>query len=438
MARKYGFHLVIIGFLALFFSCTTTKKLPPAKDTQIVKAEDNKPKKEVDTAKWKDSTNTNNPDLPDVPANKGNEGNNTKKDETGTNKKIYTIAMVIPFSSSESDARFLQYYAGAKIAAEELEKEGISLEINVFDANDKVAISTIDVGNTQLIFAPNDESQLKSLIEIGKAHQIPVVSPFFSLSSVENNPYYIQLKPSLKSHFAAIVNHIASKFNSKDVVLVARDTKTDRSWLKYFQTSAKLSFHLTEEKTFTELFIKEDSLNQGVNVFGPMLAKGKKVFVFPNYSYKDELYLYNAMRRLQAEKAGHEVNVYGMSILKDSDKMTFDYFEQLNIRIPTSKHVDGDKEELKAFDVKFYDKFGALPDNDSYEGSDNMLFIGRSISKYGTDFQYKLKEDNNYYLQTAFDIKACRNEDSIHEVDYFENKHLDILEFNGLKFIRTK
>jgi hypothetical protein len=219
---------------------------------------------------------------------------------------------------------------------------------------------------------------------------------------------------------------------------VVRDTKTDRSWLKYFQAAAKSAYNLTEEKPFTEYFIKEDSVNQGSNVFGPMLNKGKRVFVFPNYSYKDEMYLYGAMRRLQAEKAGRHVNVYGMSILKDSEKMTFDYFQQLNIRIPTSKYVDSESEEVKAFDAKFYDKFGALPDIDAYEGCDNLLFIGRNISKYGRNFQYNLNEDRGYYLQTSFDIQPFKGEESVNSLDYFENKHLDILEFNGLKFVLAR
>ncbi len=435
MFKKYNFQHFIFVVIMILASCTPSKKIIQDKDTQVVKADD---KKDVEVGKWNDKTNDTNPPIKDEGTKKGNETNDVNKTDAINPKQLYRIAMVIPFSASESDQRFLQYYAGAKIAAEALESEGINLEIDVIDANDKVALSNIDMSHTNLIFAPNDETQLKSLIEVGKNNKIPVVSPFFSLSSVENNPFYIQMKPSLRSHFAAMVDHIATHFISKDVVIVSRDTKNDKSWLKYFQTYAKTVFGSTEENVFAELSVKEDSINNGVNVFGPMLAKGKKVFIFPNYSYKDELYLYGAMRRLHAEKAGREVNVYGMSILKDSEKMTFDYFAQLNVRIPTSKFVDTEKEEVKSFDSKFYDKFGALPDNDSYEGCDNLLFIGRNMSRYGPNFQYNLKDDKNYYLQTAFDIQPYKNEESTNQLDYFENKHLDILEFNGLKFVLAK
>lgn len=434
MNKKYTLQWLIPALGFLLYSCVPTKKIVTTEDTQIVKADEKKKKDEVDVKVWKDTLTDKIPPKDEV-IKKGKEDGGKSNER---NKQIYNITLVIPFSSLESDVRFLQYYAGAKVAAEKLEAEGINLDVNVVDANDKVAIANIDVKNTHLIFAPNDEAQLKSLIEVGKANEVPVVSPFFSLSSVENNPYYIQLKPSLKSHFSAMVKHMSENFSNKDVVLVVRDTKTDRSWLKYFQAAAKSAYNLTDEKPFTEYFIKEDSVNQGSNVFGPMFNKGKRVFVFPNYSYKDEMYLYGAMRRLQAEKAGRNVNVYGMPILKDSEKMTFDYFQQLNVRIPTSKYVDSDSEEVKAFDVKFYDKFGALPDIDAYEGCDNLLFIGRNISKYGRNFQYNLNEDRDHYLQTSFDIQPYKGEDSINTLDYFENKHLDILEFNGLKFVLAR
>jgi Receptor family ligand binding region len=431
MNNKYFFQIIISALFLVLYSCTPTKKIVTKDDAQIVKADEKQKKDEVDVKVWKDTLTDKIPPKDEV-IKKGKDSSD-KSDER--NKQIYNIALVIPFSSTESDVRFLQYYAGAKVAAETLEAEGINLEVNVVDANDKTALANLDVKNTHLIFAPNDEAQLKSLIEVGKANQVPVVSPFFSLSSVENNPYYIQLKPSLKSHFSAMVKHMVENFSNKDVVLVVRDTKTDRSWLKYFQAAAKSAYNLPEEKPFTEYFIKEDSVNQGSNVFGPMLNKGKRVFVFPNYSYKDEMYLYGAMRRLHAEKASRTVNVYGMPILKDSEKMTFDYFQQLHVRIPTSKYVDSESEAVKAFDVKFYDKFGALPDMDAYEGCDNLLFIGRNISKYGRNFQYNLNEDRGYYLQTSFDIQPFKGEESVNDLDYFENKHLDILEFNGLKFV---
>ena len=84
------------------------------------------------------------------------------------------------------------------------------------------------------------------------------------------------------------------------------------------------------------------------------MLQGKKVFIFPNYSYKDELYLYNAMRRLLAERGIHEITVYGMPILKDSEKMGFDFFSGLHIHVPASRYIDNSREEVKSFDRKFF------------------------------------------------------------------------------------
>ncbi|MFN8318569.1 MAG: hypothetical protein U0V54_04005 [Saprospiraceae bacterium] len=349
----------------------------------------------------------------------------------------FDLAVVLPFNDNESNERFLQYYGGMKLAADELQMEGYDLTVKVYSADEANLMNQLQTDGQQLIFAPSEETTLKQILEYGKSQNIPVVSPFFSLSTVENAPNYVQLKPSLRSHFVSIIKHALQQHSVEDIVLVGRNTKNDKAWFKFFQATAAEIGGGEGVKAIKEFFVLDDSLATGINVFGELMLQGKKVFIFPNYSYKDELYLYNAMRRLLAERGIHEITVYGMPILKDSEKMGFDFFSGLHIHVPASRYIDNSREEVKSFDRKFFDRYGALPEGDAYEGFDHFLFIARHLSQYGADFARYLSTDSGQYLQAKFDVRGVKSEGSPAEIDYFENKHLDILYFNGSRFVQA-
>ncbi|MBK8113009.1 MAG: hypothetical protein IPK46_23275 [Saprospiraceae bacterium] len=349
----------------------------------------------------------------------------------------YDVAVVLPFSETAGNERFLQYYGGMKLAAEELALEGHDFTIRVYNAEESGVLDQLEQDNSKLIFAPSDEHLLKKMVDLGKSKNATVISPFFSLSTVENAPSFIQLKPSLKSHFSSITTHVLSNYNANEVVLVGRNTKADKAWFKYFQATAAEISGQPLEKIFSEYWVLDDSLSLGSRVFYDLIESGKNVFIFPNYSYKDELYLYNAMRRLLAEKGSYPVTVYGMPIIKDSEKMGFDFFSGLNVHVPASRYVVEFREEVKSFDRKFFDHFGALPETDAYEGFDHMLFIGRHLSEYGESFAPYLSTDTGQYLHSKFDVRAAHTEGSASEIDYFENKYLEILRFDGTRFVKA-
>lgn len=423
-----------IFLLSLLFllSCTASRRAKKD-DVQIVKANDKENDKDVVTPKT-----DNDNDARTGGKDSSTKDAGTKRENVGIKKSSYNLSLFLPFTRNDADRKYLQFYAGAKLASQVLEEEGVNLTIEVADVKDLSALNKLNVDNTHLIFGPNDEQSLKPIIDFGKKNKIPVVSSWFSLSSVEDNPYYIQLKPSSRAHFSAMVAHIKKNFAAKDVVIVGRESKNDRTWFSYFQAEAKRYYGVTDEFVFTEKIISDSLLIHSNRVFFELLSMGKKVFIFPNYSYKDENYLVQSFKKLSAELGGKKIYTYGMPILKDSELITKEMYEKLNIRIPASKFVNSGTEEIRSFDIKFLDMFGSLPDADAYEGYDNMLFIARCLARYGTNFQYLLKEDKSYYLQTAFDIQPIKSDNSANEMDYFENRHLDILEYDGFKFSKIQ
>jgi hypothetical protein len=415
-----------------FYSCSTSKKTIKD-DVQIVKADDKTTKE--DDLKKEENKDKEIKD-PIEPSKDKDEG--VKKDGVlidGTKPKTYeTRKITVLLPSISDDNRYLQFYAGLKIAAEELEIEGLNLEVEVLDTKESTDLSFIDFTSTDLIFAPNNENQIKKLIEITKGKKTKVVSSWFSLSNVEKSPHYLQLKPSLRSHFRTIVEDINSRFSIKDAVILVRNTKSDLAWLKYFQTYAKNILGTSDAIPIAEYIVSEDSITSGKSVFTNLIySKGKKIFILPNYSYKDENYINGVLRKLVADKGNKQIHLYGMPILKDSEQFNLDHMYHLKVKVPNSRWVDKEQEIVKNFNLKFYDRYGSLAEVEAYEGYDNFLFIARNLAMHGENIFRDMDSDHNY-IQTTYHIKPLKLEDSRNEFDYYENMHLHILEFNGKSF----
>ena len=196
----------------------------------------------------------------------------------------------------------------------------------------------------------------------------------------------------------------------------------------------------SDENHLQEFMLSQDSIDIGETAFDSIFVVDKtNVMIIPNWSFKDEAFVYGALRRLSVEKGITDVVVYGMPIMIESDKINFDQYNSLNMRVARSKFVDEYDGDVARFKRDFVNKYGALPTDDAFEGYDNLMFIGRNLKKHGKNFQYFLNKDQGYYLQAKYNVEATRKDspdDRLQKINYFENKNVDIIEFKNNRFAR--
>lgn len=367
-------------------------------------------------------------------------------------ESVYDITYFIPFdansymnSANRSD-RFIQYYSGMLVATNILEKEGVSLNINVVDEKKRKFENILKeevTRETDVIVGPYSRNSLKEAAQYAKSNEIPIVSPWQASSKIaEKNPFYVQLRPNLDEHYYSIFEDVKKNFEKEQVHIVGRLTNlNDGKRIKKLQRMAKDVWGESDEDILIEEFLNQDSINVGETAFDSIFIKDEPiVIIIPNWSFEDEGFIYGALRRLSVEKGLTKVIVYGMPIMLESEKINFDYYSSLNMRVARSKFVDEGDYDVMRFRRDFVNTYGALPTDDAYEGYDNLMYIGRNLKEYGKNFQYYLNEDQGYYLQAAYKVEETRQDDESdapREIDYFENKKVDIIEFKGNRFVRN-
>jgi len=377
----------------------------------------------------------------------------TQTSYTENYKESYNIKILIPLGANKTTdaefekSRFIHFYAGVLSALEKLDDESIKFNITVIDTDTNTAKSTDRIDEilnpgTDLIIGPNDKDDIKIFAEKCKEKSIPLVSPWqTSTKTTTENPFYIQMKPNLKEHYLRLVQAATRDFKVGEVVIVGRNNKETKSWITYLEELAAVTSGKKNTKFFDTHFISQDSTTFGIAIYAPIFKNPKiKAILLPQYSYNDEDYVYNCLRKLIAEKGTKNIVVYGMPLIYESERIEFDFYRSLNMRLVVSDFLDENSEEIKFFRRKYLDIYGHIPTVDAIKGYDMMLYIGRNLWKYGKKFQFQLENEPSTYLSSNYAIKKSMVEENYeisdpNKFDYFENKHLDIIEFKESKFV---
>lgn len=403
--------------------------------------------------------------------NNPNNGTDTNPDEGSTNtegqtnapldfptemKASYNVAMMLPFVTNKFNAFdseiyaksewAIQYYGGAQIALDRLKNEGISLNINTLDTQGNEGKVNTEISNNpaiqnaDLIIGPYRSVNVRQVAQYAKDKQIPVVSPYSAASNVSNdNPFLVQVNPSLNTHIEKITEHALSKFNADQIVLVVRDKAEEKARLSLFQDAHKTIKKSDDVSAFREFVIEDDGKYDDLDVAiaDYIVQGGSTVFIVPTWA--NEVFVNNFLRQVEiARKSYDQVTIYGMPQWMEYANTDYTYFEKLDVHLSNSFFIDKNTDNTRAFRQIFYDRYGKRADKAAYLGYDVMLYFGRQIHNRGTQFQQFLPENTSDMLHAKFMFEPIFDEapgtDAAAPIERYENRFVHLLEFENYQW----
>jgi len=366
----------------------------------------------------------------------------------------YNVAMLLPFVSdspaspgmqvNRKSLIAIQFYAGVQLALEQLTSEGVNVDLAVFDTRAesgqvKYIMDKGEVLNADLIIGPYRNSSVKVAADFAKQYQKPVVSPFTPHERItDDNPYFIQMNPGLKSHMRAILKHIGQEHSADQITLVALDNGTERARLEQFQQVHKEMAGSNNVDPLNELIItREIAEEETLPIDTTLFVEGRKaIYVFPSWS--SERQIYDFLRKINLAKGSdNQLMVYGMPQWQKFEY--YDYYERLNVHLPTAVFLDKYDRRVSAFKTQYLDRYGDLPDDNAYLGYDTMLFFGRQLGAKGVNFHKILDQLDDNMMTGYFDFeRQVHNGQSVEGdlrlFDQFENSNLNIIQFKDYRF----
>lgn len=439
------YWLGIILSFCLFSSCVPKKKYVdtrPTTKTTKPKKEDNEPTqsqtKKVREIEW---TFTDEKSKPPI---------GTKKSVNQDLRSSYNLALLLPLNASGTSGqqfiekgtvenRFIQFYAGAKMAIEEY-KGSSRINVQVFDSSKKSFESILDQSNfndQDVIIGPYDKSKIKKAALYAESSRAVLISPWQASKKIaEKNAAYVQLKPNLEDHYYTIARDACTDYMPEQIYLIGRKgNQTDAARFKYFNSISKEK----HGRALNEYLIIEDSLNFGETAFDSTLFDREAAFIIPNWKSADESFVYTCMRRLRVEKGIQKIRVYGMPIVGESDKINFDLYLNLDAHVAQSRFFDKSNNTIKAFRRNYFNKYNVLPGKDACEGYDIMKYTLNNLDANGKNFQFFLDQDINNYLLTKFNVERYlvdpeEDANDLKNIEYFLNNHVQLLHFKSGNF----
>jgi hypothetical protein len=446
-----------ILFLLSFTSCTISKISGNDHAKVYMPDENNKITQIVDTVRpdtliWIEDTKVMENDTQNI-----NDIQNYKTEIPTEKYKIdvlipmdsYTVAGSLEDIEQSSTNVMLHYYGGMIMALVDMKEKGANFTVNVYDApveQDRVNdyLETAEKNKPDIIIGPNEKEQLKKVNEFGRKYGIPVVAPWRAIPNCSNNNSdYIQLKPGLDSYYELMITDIDEKFSPEDVFIVGSDDSQSKNRIKNILEMHKVNS--SGSKDYNQMivpFIKLESDKPVFSAFFNSPSKSKAI-ILPNWSVKDEDFLFTCLRKLNIEKSTNELVVYGMPILLNSEKISYDIFKRLNVRIVSPNFLDETDIMVREFKLNFYKQFNVFPEPEAYEGYDMMAFIGSNMLEYGSKFYKEIENKEIDLLTTGYSLSKQKTENSENPVNdsesmFFENKKLFIIGFENNSFIKIK
>ena len=379
-------------------------------------------------------------------------------------KNTYNIVIVLPFMSggsnrsAETEAksiRALEFYEGVQLAYDSLKREAISLNISVFDTKDNDSIiQTLLIKeeflNADLIIGPMAGNELRSLAAFAQTYQKAIISPLNPKEiSTEDNPYFIQFNPTARMQARNLVKfaELSTIRRAKNIVLVG--TKDDSLAMEQFQQeyanlkrdpNLRVSQYMSPDGKFSSDGLKSQCKRGQCNLV--LVLSNKESFVLTLARS-----LHESIGWKQGEVSTQEDYVlFGQSQWRYFETVAPEYFESTRLHILAESFADLTDPNTVRFKEAYFSKYGMPPREFAYTGFDLMIFFGRMLKKYGTDFRTNLSKEIYKGRSTSIKIEPVFRTRNIikgteiiseNATTRYENTFLNIIKFEQFTFIKA-
>ena len=367
-------------------------------------------------------------------------------------KQVFKISLLLPLlaDAEEKDSsdvntenagvekitsrqhNFLDFYQGFLLAVDSLKREGLSLNLSVYNTNKSLAeskkiLNEKGLRESDLIIGPVYPELLEPFANYSRENRINIISPLSQNDALlKGNPYYFQINPSLLIQFDEFASKINFCTESNLMVIYEDDSlKTDvnekyKSFIeqRINQCEGAESIHFKELKYTPGGFAAEvkEKLNQS------MTDQKENVFIIPS---ENEAFVSDFLSHLFALTTyyNYKVKVYGFPRWQKFKNIPIEYFYKLNVHVFTPFFVDYNKRDVKLFVDDYRHFYRSEPSQYSFQGYDIGLYFLKALKKYGLDFKYCLRNHDVDLLQSNYKFIQQSS------VDGFDNKSVFLINY---------
>ena len=325
----------------------------------------------------------------------------------------------------------LEFYEGASLAIDSLNKNGISVKMQVFDlqsqnGNINRLIQNATFEQFDMIIAQASGQEINQLALIAKELKIPFINATHPNDrGIRENPYFLIANPTLNAHLEFLQQQIVNKWSTANIIWIRRKNDVDNKLEDSFK---EINGRKGNKKIAFNTFAIGDL--PSIQEISPLIDTTKtNVFIAGSLDDKFGASLVNALNSYTKKGL---LNVVGMPNWENLKEIQMAKFTGLTIYFSSPFYISPTNSWAKEMDELFKNNIYTKASLSAFKGFELTYYFASVFSKHGRVYV----EDPADVLFTPLNdlsFKAVKTKGPEGPVDYFENKKLYLLRrLNGI------
>ncbi|HOK99356.1 MAG TPA: LysM peptidoglycan-binding domain-containing protein [Bacteroidales bacterium] len=273
---------------------------------------------------------------------------------------------------------FLEFYQGVLLGIEDLKKEGLNIELNVFDTEKGIEkinsiISQPAFQKSQLIIGPVFSEQISPVVTFSRENNIPLILPFTTADSlVQQTPQMFQVFSGQKGEIEQLIGVIAP--DSIQNVFVVYNGKENQQ-INQLAHNLLETLQKNNAKSVREFYIYNYDFKDLLSSLDS--TQMNHVVSFSN----DEVFVASLLGQLEKKLLYYPIRTYGISTWLSFSSIDLNYFYNQQLTCFSNFYVDYEQEKVLRFLKKYRLRFGSEPVRNSKFGF-NYCMLGYDLTRY--------------------------------------------------------
>lgn len=320
----------------------------------------------------------------------------------------------------------LEFYEGVAFALDSLNKEGLQAKVQVYDTKGKSSVFELaDSGvldSTDLIIGAVNGSEYLDLATVAKEKHIPFVSASYpNDGGVRNNPFLIIVNSKLNTHLLALYNYILRNHGTGKITMFRRKSAADDRVTKVIQS-------LNSSASGPVLNIREVILNAGVTPAAVTAALDKDRQNLVICGSLDDSFGRLLISTLAPLTSTYKITLVGMPTWETYRELDAPQVKPLAVIYSAAFFDPGQANPWVAeFSKRYAGTTYSYPSESAFRGFELMYLFTHLLDQNPDSLILDKLTDPNFRVLTDFDFKPVRLSSNGTTPDYYENKHIYIL-----------
>jgi len=315
----------------------------------------------------------------------------------------------------------LEFYEGVQLALDTLQRENARLEVHIYDTRSpskpvNQVLQSPEFDKTELIIGHVASGELQQLASAAARLSIPFINVNFpNDGGITNNPEFVILNSTLKTHCEGIYRFIQRNYATKPVVLFRKKGVQEDRLKGYFDD-------ITKSTNSVPLKIRYVTLDDAFDASALTSILDSNATTVCIAGSLDDNFARMLCQNLAAINRSYSSVAIGMPTWDNID-FSRSEFSGEEILYSTPFYVNQADTLVKSIQQYFKVKFYSRPSDMVFRGYETTYRFSRQLLHTGKSLNGSLGE-KKYKLFTDFDIQPVFLNRQNMTLDYFENKHL--------------